>query len=85
MARMLKEKCDDIEKCDFTILILKLWLKSDKKKPYWKCNFSFFIVCEPRDVLVGRNELLSSSIKVLTESYQLSIESLVTLHNSYLR
>lgn len=42
-------------------------------------------VAESRDVLVERHNRLSAAIRVLTEAYQLSLATLVTLHNKYLR
>ena len=35
--------------------------------------------------MVEQNERLSQAIKILNESYQLTLATLVTLHNKYLR
>lgn len=40
---------------------------------------------EPRDVLVERHNRLSAAIRILNEAYQISLSTLVTLHNNYLR
>ena len=45
----------------------------------------FFIVGESRTTLVEQNERLNQAFRILTESYQLALATLVTLHNKYLR
>ena len=44
-----------------------------------------FIVGESRTTLVEQNERLNQAFRILTESYQLALATLVTLHNKYLR
>ena len=44
-----------------------------------------FIVGESRTTLVDQNERLNQAFRILTESYQLALATLVTLHNKYLR
>lgn len=47
--------------------------------------FYFYSVGESRTTLVEQNERLTSAFRILTESYQLALTTLVTLHNKYLR
>ena len=42
-------------------------------------------VGESRTTLVEQNERLTQAFRILTESYQLALATLVTLHNKYLR
>ena len=45
----------------------------------------FFTVGESRTTLVEQNDRLTQAFRILTESYQLALATLVTLHNKYLR
>ena len=42
-------------------------------------------VGESRTTLVETNERLIQAFRILTESYQLALATLVTLHNKYIR
>ena len=48
-------------------------------------SFNFFPVGESRATLVEQNERLSQAFRILTESYQLALATLVILHNKYMR
>ena len=47
-------------------------------------NF-FLPVGESRATLVEQNERLTQALRILTESYQLALATLVILHNKYMR
>ena len=45
----------------------------------------FLPVGESRATLVEQNERLTQALRILTESYQLALATLVILHNKYMR
>ena len=50
----------------------------------FQAKLYFLAVSESRDVLVSRHDRLTHASRVLNESYQICLSTLVTLHNKYL-
>ena len=53
--------------------------------PFFFYILFYLIVGESRTTLVDQNERLSQASRILAESYQQALTTLVTLHNKYLR